>query len=73
MNPITVLPCADSPVQATRCREALDLPRARAAALGQSAVEAIKQGVYRIRRNLNSPYPTHPRRHQHEYLVLDRR
>ena len=46
-EPITILPCADSPAQATRCREALDLPRARAAALGQSAVEAIEQGVYR--------------------------
>jgi len=46
MSHITILPCADSPVQATRCREALDLPRARAAALGQSAVEAIEQGVY---------------------------
>ena len=46
MNQITTLPCADSPAQATRCREALNLSRERAAALGQSAVEAIKQGVY---------------------------
>lgn len=47
MNHLTVLPCADSRAQAMQCREALNLPRARAAALGHSAVEAIEQGVYR--------------------------
>ena len=41
------LPCIDSPAQARRCRDALNLPREQTAALGHSALEAIEQGHYR--------------------------
>lgn len=40
------LPCLDSPEHADACRRDLRIPRSRAAALGQSAVDAILQGHY---------------------------
>jgi len=40
------LPCLDSTVVAASRREELDIPRAVAAALGRSAVEAARQGYY---------------------------
>ena len=47
MGHLTFLSCTDSPAHARRCRNALNLPREQAAALGHSALEAIKQGHYR--------------------------
>jgi uncharacterized protein (TIGR02452 family) len=41
-----ILPCLDSPELAAQRKRELRLPRNRAAALGRSAVEAIRQGFY---------------------------
>lgn len=46
MSQLILLPCLDSEERAARCREVLDIPRARAAELGRSAVAAIETGVY---------------------------
>lgn len=43
---LRILACLDSPARAADCQRALRLPRAHAAALGRSAVEAIRQGYY---------------------------
>jgi uncharacterized protein (TIGR02452 family) len=46
-NPtLRILPCLDSPELAAQRHRELRLPRERAAALGRSAVEAIRQGAY---------------------------
>lgn len=44
---LKLLPCHDSPDLAEARRRELDLPRAQAAALGRSAVEAAEAGHYR--------------------------
>lgn len=46
MNQLILLPCLDSEERAARCREVLDIPRARAAELGRTAVQAAETGVY---------------------------
>ena len=46
MNPLILLPCLDSKERAARCREVLDIPRARAAELGRTAVTATETGAY---------------------------
>ena len=46
MSQLILLPCLDSAERAARCREVLDIPRARAAELGRTAVEATETGVY---------------------------
>ncbi|MCF8004116.1 MAG: TIGR02452 family protein [Chromatiaceae bacterium] len=43
---LLTLPCPDSADHAQRCRARLSLPRTRARALGESALEAIEQGHY---------------------------
>jgi uncharacterized protein (TIGR02452 family) len=43
---LRILTCLDSPARAADCQRALRLPRAHAAALGRSAVDAIRQGYY---------------------------
>ncbi|NEV60384.1 TIGR02452 family protein [Thiorhodococcus minor] len=43
---LRILPCLDSPELAAQRQSELRLPRAQAAALGRSAVEAIRQGFY---------------------------
>jgi len=47
MSRLRILPCLDSPELATARRAELDIPRERAAALGHSAVRAIREGHYR--------------------------
>jgi uncharacterized protein (TIGR02452 family) len=46
MGALHILPCLDSEQMATSRRQDLDIPRDVAAALGQSAVEAARQGRY---------------------------
>ncbi len=46
MNELILLPCLDSEERAARCREVLDIPRARAAALGRAAAQAAETGGY---------------------------
>ena len=46
MSQIILLPCLDSKERAARGREVLDIPRARAAELGRTAVTATETGVY---------------------------
>jgi hypothetical protein len=46
MSQLILLPCLDSKERAARCREVLDIPRARAAELGRTAVTATETGVY---------------------------
>jgi len=43
---LVLLPCRDSPEMAAARRRELDIPRARAAELGRSAVEAVRRGWY---------------------------
>lgn len=43
---LNVLPCLDSPEMARSCRDALDIPRDRAAELGKSAIKAADLGYY---------------------------
>lgn len=47
MGRLLILPCLDSPELATALRAELDIDRERAAALGHSAVLAIREGHYR--------------------------
>jgi hypothetical protein len=46
MSQLILLPCLDAEERAARCREVLDIPRARAAELGRTAVQAAETGVY---------------------------
>ena len=46
MSQLILLPCLDSAERAARCREVLDIPRARAAELGRTAVQAAEAGIY---------------------------
>jgi uncharacterized protein (TIGR02452 family) len=46
MSQLILLPCLDSAERAARCREVLDIPRAHAAELGRTAVQAAETGVY---------------------------
>jgi uncharacterized protein (TIGR02452 family) len=46
MSTLHILPCLDSAQMATSRRQELDIPRELAAALGQSAVDAARQGRY---------------------------
>jgi len=46
MTRLRILPCLDSELMASSRRQELDIPRANAAALGRSAVEAAWQGFY---------------------------
>ena len=47
MSQLILLPCLDSDERAARCREALDIPRHRAAELGRTAVAAAEASFYR--------------------------
>ena len=47
MSPLLLLPCVDTDERAARCREALLIPRSRAAELGHTAVTAAESGAYR--------------------------
>jgi uncharacterized protein (TIGR02452 family) len=47
MTPLLLLPCLDSDERAARCRDALQIPRDRAAELGRTAVAAAETGAYR--------------------------
>jgi uncharacterized protein (TIGR02452 family) len=46
MSKLRILPCADSEQMASSRRQELNIPRVVAAALGQSAVEAAREGIY---------------------------
>lgn len=46
MVPLTILPCLDSETLAVKARRALDISRSVAARLGNSAVEAARNGFY---------------------------
>lgn len=46
MRKLHVLPCLDSEQMAASRRQELNIPRSVAAALGQSAVEAAREGIY---------------------------
>jgi uncharacterized protein (TIGR02452 family) len=46
MSRLRILPCLDTEEMAASRRQELDIPRQVAAALGRSAVEAARQGVY---------------------------
>ena len=52
MSELTLRPCLDSEKEAALRRRELDVSRPDAAALGRSAVEAIRAGLYRTRAGL---------------------